>query len=120
MVNRIDPILFERCFESWTAALWPGRHEVIAFGGKTPRRTHDRRKGLKALHTLSAYSTNARLSLTQLSVQDKANEITPSPSCSITSPRPDSSKAPSSPSTPWAPWSRSPTRSTSTRPTTLP
>jgi hypothetical protein len=62
LVNRIDPILFGRCFESWVAALWPGRHELIAIDGKTSRRTHDNRKGLKALHTLSLSSILANLS----------------------------------------------------------
>jgi predicted transposase YbfD/YdcC len=47
--------------------------------GKTARRTHDKRKGLKALHTLSAYATHARLSLAQLSVPEKTNEITAIP-----------------------------------------
>ena len=37
------------------------------------------RKGLKALHTLSAYATNARLALAQLSVPEKTNEITAIP-----------------------------------------
>jgi predicted transposase YbfD/YdcC len=76
LVNRIDPILFGRCFESWVAELWPDRHEFIAIDGKTARRTHDHRKGLKALHTLSAYATTARLTLAQLSVPQKTNEIT--------------------------------------------
>jgi len=79
LVNRIDPILFGRCFESWVAALWPSRHEFIAIDGKTSRRTHDNRKGLKALHTLSAYATSARLTLAQLSVPEKTNEITAIP-----------------------------------------
>ena len=79
LVNRINPILFGRCFENWVAALWPDRHEFIAIDGKTARRTHDRRKGLKALHTLSAYATNARLILAQLSVPEKTNEITAIP-----------------------------------------
>jgi predicted transposase YbfD/YdcC len=79
LVNRIDPALFGRCFNSWTAALWPNRHEFIAIDGKTSRRTHDRGKGLKALHTLSAYATNARLILAQLSVPEKTNEITAIP-----------------------------------------
>src|SRR5712675_2622005 len=79
LVNRIDPILFGRCFASWVAALWPGRHDLIAIDGKTARRTHDRRKGLKALHTLSAYATAARLTLAQLSVPEKTNEITAIP-----------------------------------------
>ena len=67
LVNRIDP------------QLWPGRHILIAIDGKTSRRTHDKRKGLKALHTLSAYATNAHLTLAQISVPEKTNEITAIP-----------------------------------------
>ena len=44
-----------------------------------PRAAHDKRKGLKALHTLSAYASNARLVLGQLSVPEKTNEITAIP-----------------------------------------
>ena len=79
LVNRIDPLLFGRCFESWIAALWPDRHDLIAIDGKTARRTHNHRKGLKALHTLSAYATTARLTLAQRSVPEKTNEITAIP-----------------------------------------
>jgi len=79
LVNRVDPILFGRCFESWVAALWPGRHDLIAIDGKTARRTHDSRKGLKALHTLSAYASGARLTLAQLGVPEETNEITAIP-----------------------------------------
>ena len=78
LVNRVDPILFGRCFEDWIKALWPGRHDLIAIDGKTARRTHDKAKGLKALRTLSAYATNARLTLAQLSVPEKT-EITAIP-----------------------------------------
>ena len=79
LVNRLDPVMFATCFESWIRELWPGRHDLIAIDGKTSRRTHDKRKGLKALHTLSAYATNAKLVLTQLSVPEKTNEITAIP-----------------------------------------
>jgi predicted transposase YbfD/YdcC len=79
LVNRIDPALFACCFKSWVAALWPGQHEFIAIDGKTARRTHDHRKGLKALHTLSAYATTAKLTLAQLGVPEKTNEITAIP-----------------------------------------
>ena len=79
LVNRVDPLLFGRCFEGWIKALWPDRHDFIEIDGKTSRRTHDKRKGLKALHTLSAYATNARLVLAQLSVPEKTNEITAIP-----------------------------------------
>jgi predicted transposase YbfD/YdcC len=79
LFNRVDPILFGSCFKGWVAALWPDRHEFIAIDGKTSRRTHDKRKGLKALHTLSAYATTARLTLAQLGVPEKTNEITAIP-----------------------------------------
>ncbi len=79
LMDRIDPAMFAACFEGWVRALWPGRHDIIAIDGKTSRRSHDKRKGLKALHTLSAYASNARLVLTQLSVPEKANEITAIP-----------------------------------------
>jgi len=62
-MNRVDPALFAACFEAWVADMWPGFHEFIAIDGKTARRTHGRGKGLKALHTLSAYAANARLTL---------------------------------------------------------
>src|ERR1700737_687715 len=39
LVNRVDPALFRLCFESWVAALWPGRHEFIPIDGRPPRRT---------------------------------------------------------------------------------
>jgi predicted transposase YbfD/YdcC len=79
LVNRVDPALFGRCFRSWVAALWPRRHDFIAIDGKTARRTHDHRKGLKALHTLSVYATTVRLTLVQTSVPEKTNEITAIP-----------------------------------------
>ena len=79
LVNRIDPVLFGACFESWIKAMWPDRHDLIGIDGKTSRRTHDKRKGLKALHTLSAYASNARLVLGQVSVPEKANAITAIP-----------------------------------------
>ena len=79
LLNRVDPILFKRCFESWVAQMWPDRPDFIAIDGKTARRTHDRRKGVKALHTLSAYATTARLVLAQRCVPEKTNEITAIP-----------------------------------------
>jgi len=51
----IDPDVFEDCFSDWVETLreiLPG--EVIATDGKTLRRSHDRGKGLGALHLVSA------------------------------------------------------------------
>ena len=75
LMNRIDPGLFSACFTAWVREMWPDRPDFIAIDGKTSRRSGDKRKGLKALHTLSAYATNARLTLAQLSVPEKTNEI---------------------------------------------
>jgi hypothetical protein len=47
LVNWIDTALFDRCFDRWIAALWPNRHVFIAIYGKTSRRTHDQRKGVR-------------------------------------------------------------------------
>jgi len=47
LFNRVDPVLFSRCFKSWVAALWPDRHEFIAIDGKTSRRTTTSAKGSK-------------------------------------------------------------------------
>jgi predicted transposase YbfD/YdcC len=79
LLNRVDPILFKRCFESWVASMWPDRPDFIAIDGKTARRAHDTRSGSKALHTLSAYATTARLVLAQRCVPEKTNEITAIP-----------------------------------------
>jgi len=79
LINRVDPALFGACFASWIRALWPDRHDLIAIDGKTSRRTHDHRKGIKALHTLSAYASKARLVLAQRFVPEKTNEITAIP-----------------------------------------
>jgi predicted transposase YbfD/YdcC len=71
LLNRIDTTLFARCFEAWIAALWPGQHDLIAIDGKTARRSHDRKNGLKALHTLSAYASTAQLVLATFSTLEK-------------------------------------------------
>ena len=39
LVNRLDPLLFGSCFESWIKELRAGRHDLIAIDGKTSRRT---------------------------------------------------------------------------------
>ena len=49
---------------------------VVAIDGKTMKGSHARSKGVKALHVLSAYSCANGLSLGQLKVDGKTNEIT--------------------------------------------
>jgi predicted transposase YbfD/YdcC len=76
----IDPEQFAACFRQWSAAvatLIPD--EIIAVDGKTARRSHHRRKGLAALHLVSAWATANRVVLGQVATDAKSNEITAIP-----------------------------------------
>jgi predicted transposase YbfD/YdcC len=79
LMNRIDPNLFAACFSSWVAECWPDKPDLVAIDGKTSRRSHDRKKGQKALHLVSAFATTSRLVLGQEAVDEKSNEITAIP-----------------------------------------
>src|SRR4029079_3244811 len=74
LMNRIDPKLFAACFMAWTRELRPDVPDVVAFDGKTSRRTHDRSAGKAALHLVSAFATAERLVLGQQAVADKSCE----------------------------------------------
>ena len=52
------------------------QENVVAIDGKTMKGSHKKGKGVKALHVLSAYSCANGLSLGQLKVDGKTNEIT--------------------------------------------
>jgi predicted transposase YbfD/YdcC len=76
--DRLHPEAFAVCFREWTAALsgsLPIRH--IAIDGKTLRGSGT--GSLKALHLVSAWATAQHLSLGQVAVDDKSNEITAIP-----------------------------------------
>lgn len=74
----IKPERFEACFVAWTRAVFsPPQTEgprQIAVDGKTMRRSFDRRKGLSALHVVSAFATQSGLTLSQRLVADKSGE----------------------------------------------
>jgi predicted transposase YbfD/YdcC len=76
VMNRIDPDLFAACFSSWVAECWPNQPNLVAIDGKTSRRSHDRKRGQKPLHLVSAFATTSRLVLGQEAVDEKSNEIT--------------------------------------------
>lgn len=77
---RIKPAAFQRCFRGWTDALSATLGvKQIAIDGKTVRRSHDRKAGKAALHLVSAWATANRLTLGQVAVSDKSNEITAIP-----------------------------------------
>lgn len=74
LMNRIDPDLFQECFTAWASELRPDAADLIAIDGKTSRRTHDRSRGRRALHLVSAFATTQRLVLAQEAVDEKENE----------------------------------------------
>lgn len=62
-----------RCTDSWVAIA------AFAIDDKTSRRSHQRSKGLAALHRGSAWATANRVVLGQVSAEAKSNEITAIP-----------------------------------------
>lgn len=77
---RLDPIRLAECFQSWMATLCQRLGlKQVALDGKTLRRSHDRGKGKAALHLVSAWATENSLTLGQVAVADKSNEITAIP-----------------------------------------
>ena len=71
---------FETCLLSWIMSL----HEitsgqVIAIDGKTLRRSYDAASSKSAIHMVSAWATLNHISLGQVVVDAKSNEITAIP-----------------------------------------
>jgi predicted transposase YbfD/YdcC len=76
----LNPTQFEKCLLSWITAL----HEitdgqVIAIDGKTLRRSFDAASSKAAIHMVSAWATANQISLGQVVVDAKSNEITAIP-----------------------------------------
>src|SRR5512135_297411 len=80
VLARIDPGAFEKCLLSWIQAVQEvTNHRLIAIDGKTVRSSYDRRDGKAAIHMVSAWATENKLSLGQVVVNEKSNEITAIP-----------------------------------------
>jgi predicted transposase YbfD/YdcC len=78
--DRLDPAAFQACFQRWIEAL--AQHlnlGHIAIDGKTLRGSRNGPKGWKPLHLVSAWATQCHLSLGQVAVAAKSNEITAIP-----------------------------------------
>jgi predicted transposase YbfD/YdcC len=82
----LKPDVFQRCFVSWLQALREQAAEasgvdqpIFAIDGKSSRRSHDRKKGLGALHAVSVWASEFGLSLGQVACAEKSNEITAIP-----------------------------------------
>lgn len=86
VLSLLKPDAFQRCFVSWLQALRQNAAEaaevdkpIFAVDGKTARRSHDRKKGLGALHAVSVWASELGLSLGQVACAEKSNEITAIP-----------------------------------------
>ena len=76
---RLDPAQFESCFRDWVAGVVSRLPGLVAIDGKTLRGSRDGAAGRKALHLVSAWAAEARLTLGLVAVDDKSNEITAIP-----------------------------------------
>ncbi len=77
---RIDPGQFEAGFLRWVQTVArTATPDVIAFDGKTIRRSRDTSSGHRPLQLVSAWATAQRLVLAQDAVDPKDNEITTLP-----------------------------------------
>jgi predicted transposase YbfD/YdcC len=80
LFKRLNPRHFARCLASWTAALAEGLGlEHVAIDGKALRGSGRPDDGLRALHLVSAWATEAHLSLGCVACSEKSNEITAIP-----------------------------------------
>ena len=76
----INPEELNRCFLQWVETLVTKMGgEIIPIDGKTIRGSYDRNQGKSALHIISAWSSEQRLVLGQMKVEDKSHEITAIP-----------------------------------------
>jgi predicted transposase YbfD/YdcC len=82
----LKPAAFQACFASWlqslrteAAAETGVEQPVLAVDGKTARRSHDRKQGLGALHSVRVWAGEYGLSLGQVACAEKSNEITAIP-----------------------------------------
>ncbi|MGH3481560.1 MAG: ISAs1 family transposase [Nocardioidaceae bacterium] len=76
--DRLDPHAFQACFRDWVRAVQQAlRIKHVAIDGKTLRGSGSANLG--PLHLVSAWATAQRLSLGQVAVDAKSNEITAIP-----------------------------------------
>jgi predicted transposase YbfD/YdcC len=76
----IRPVEFEAALLSWITALQEITDgQIIAIDGKTLRRSYDKACSKSAIHMVSAWATANHVSLGQVVVDSKSNEITAIP-----------------------------------------
>jgi len=80
VMSTINPKQFNECFMNWISQIKELLSEnVIAIDGKTICGSHQRSKEIRALHIVNAYSCANGLTLGQVKVDSKSNEITAIP-----------------------------------------
>lgn len=76
----LDPAALMACIQQWLDALGAAvAGEVVAIDGKTLRGSFDTAAGKNPLHLVSAWACEAKLTLGQVTVDAKSNEITAIP-----------------------------------------
>jgi len=82
----LKPGAFQACFVAWLTSLRAQAAQaldidqpIFAVDGKSARRSHNRQKGLGALHSVSVWASEFGLSLGQVACAEKSNEITAIP-----------------------------------------
>jgi predicted transposase YbfD/YdcC len=80
VLGAIKPVEFEKCLLSWITALHDiTEGQIVAIDGKTLRRSFDAASSKSAIHMVSAWATANCISLGQVVVDEKSNEITAIP-----------------------------------------
>jgi len=86
LLMALKPAAFQACFANWLQSLRTEataatgvEQPILAVDGKTARRSHDRKNGLSALHSVSVWASESGLSLGQVACAEKSNEITAIP-----------------------------------------
>ena len=80
VLARLDPGAFEKGLLSWMQAVQEiTENRLVAIDGKTLRGSYSKRDGKAAIHMVSAWATENKLSLGQVVVDGKSNEITAIP-----------------------------------------
>ena len=76
----VRPAEFEKCLLDWIMALQDITDgQIVAIDGKTLRRSYDKASSKSAIHMVSAWATANHVSLGQVVVDAKSNEITAIP-----------------------------------------
>lgn len=77
---RLDTAEFLLCLQNWLRSLHLSlKEQGVAIDGKTLRGSFDAASGKSALHVVSAWASGLRLSLGEVAVDGKSNEITAVP-----------------------------------------